>query len=76
MGNYLVKELRRKNAKISVKTTIVGAKFSHKLILQAEYKKDWNEIQKIGLAAKELGLGRTGVAETHPDRDRGSTRQS
>ena len=45
--------------KISKKTTIVGSKYSHKLILQAKYKK-FGVRAKVGTAAKDLGLGRTG----------------
>ena len=59
MGTYLTKELRKRKGKISKKTTIVGSKFSHKLVLQAKYKKLGVQA-KIGLAAKDLGLGRTG----------------
>ena len=59
MGAYLIKGLRKRKGKISKKTTIVGSKFNHKLILQAKYKKLGVQA-KIGLAAKDLGLGRTG----------------
>ena len=38
MGAYLTKELRKRKGKISKKTTIVGSKFCHKLILQTKYK--------------------------------------
>ena len=37
MGQYLVKELRRKKGKIYNKTTIVGSKYIHKLMLNARY---------------------------------------
>ena len=59
MGEYLTKALRKRKGKISKKTAIVGSKFSHKLLLQAKYKKIGVQA-KIGLAAKDLGLGRTG----------------
>ena len=61
MGTYLAKLLRKRKrtGEVSKKTTIVGSKYSHKLILQAKYKKI--EVQaRIGAAAKDLGLGRTG----------------
>ena len=59
MGQYLVKELRKKKGRISNKTTIVGSKYSHKLILHAEYRKIGKR-SKIRQAASDLGLGRTG----------------
>ena len=59
MGGYLSKELRRREGKISKKTTIVVSKFSHKLVLQAKYRKIGVQAE-IGMAAKDLGLGRTG----------------
>ena len=59
MGTYLTKELRKRQGKISKKTTIVGSKVIHKLVLQAKYKKLGVQA-KIGRAAKHLGLGRTG----------------
>ena len=39
MGQYLVKELRKRKGKISKKTTIVESKYSHKLILHAKSRK-------------------------------------
>ena len=59
MGTYLSKELRKLNGKRSKKTTTVGSKFSHKLVLQAKHKKIGVQA-KTGMAAKGLGLGRTG----------------
>ena len=41
------------------KTTVVGSKYSHKLILQAKHKK-FGVSAKVGTAAKDFGLGRTG----------------
>ena len=59
MSKYLVRELRNRKGKISTKTTIVGSKYIHQLILQAKYRK-LGVKTKIGAAAKDLGLGRTG----------------
>ena len=58
MGKCLANELRRRKGKISKKTTIVGSKFNRKLLLQAKYRKIGVQA-KIGLAGKDLGLGRT-----------------
>ena len=59
MGEFLTKKIRKHKGRISKKTTIVGTKFSHKLILQAKYKKLGVQAQ-TRIAAKDLGLGRTG----------------
>ena len=61
MGNHLATNIRKMKGKISKKTTIVGTKFSHKLILQAKYRR-FGIQAKIGIAAKDLGIGRTGGA--------------
>ena len=59
MGKYLVNALRKRKEKISKKTTIVGSRYSHKLLLQAKLKK-LGVNANIGMAAKDFGLGRTG----------------
>ena len=56
MGAYLAKEVRKRKGKNSKKTIIVGSKYSHKLILQAKYKKIRVQA-KIAAASKDLGLG-------------------
>ena len=59
MGQYLAQQLKQRKGKISKKTTIVGTKFSHKLVLQAKYRK-FGVLAKVGIAAKDLGIGRSG----------------
>ena len=59
MGQYLANHLKNRKGKISKKTTIVGTKFSHKLVLQAKYR-SFGVSAKIGIAAKDLGIGRAG----------------
>ena len=59
MGQYLSKQLKCRKGKISKKTTIVGSKFSYKLVLQAKYKA-MGISAKVGIAAKDLGIGRSG----------------
>ena len=59
MGEYLIKALRKRKGKISKKTTILGSQYSHKLVLQAKYKKIGVQV-KIWAATKDFGLGRTG----------------
>ena len=67
MGDFLTKELRKRKGKMSKKTTIVGSKFSHELVLQAKYK-------RLGIQAKIGGstrswTGANGRPQTHNDRD-------
>ena len=64
MGKYLVKELRKRKGEISTKTTILWSKYTEKLILQAKYRK-LGVKTKVGTAAKDLGLGRTGGLRRH-----------
>ena len=68
MGQYLVKELRRKKGKISKKTTIVGSKFSHNLILNSKYRKI-GVSSKIGLAAKRPWPGENRWSSENHDRN-------